>query len=89
MDAMKRPFALHPRFPAEIYTADFSQVVAACSTKKYARLILTAVNNFDKMRETLTVLVDHASERYPHFESERGQRELEQARALLAKVKKG
>ena len=36
--------------------------------------------------EMLDILVDHASEKYPHFESERGQRELTAARALLAKA---
>jgi hypothetical protein len=34
--------------------------------------------------DALRVLVDHASEIYPHFESERGQRDLAQARAALA-----
>ena len=37
--------------------------------------------------EILDILIDHASEKYPHFESERGQRELTEARALLAKAR--
>jgi hypothetical protein len=38
------------------------------------------------LRSILLTLTDHASEMYPHFESERGQREIAQARAIIAKV---
>ena len=31
-------------------------------------------------------LVDHASETYPHFESERGQREIKAARKLIERL---
>jgi len=33
--------------------------------------------------DALRVLVDHAKETYPHFESERGQRDIAQAEAVL------
>ena len=36
-----------------------------------------------RLREALLTLADHASETYPHFESERGQRDIAQARAAL------
>ena len=49
--------------------------------------INSKANLTSKIIEILDILVDHASEKYPHFESERGQRELMIARALLAKVK--
>lgn len=39
------------------------------------------------LRDALGVLIEHASEQYPHFESERGQRDLAQARAAYAKAK--
>ena len=34
----------------------------------------------------LAVITDHACETYPHFEDARGQRDIAQARAVLAKV---
>lgn len=34
----------------------------------------------------LKVMVDHAKETYPHFESERGQRDIAQAEAVLEKA---
>ena len=34
----------------------------------------------------LRTLTDHASETYPHFESERGQREIADARKAIAKA---
>jgi uncharacterized SAM-binding protein YcdF (DUF218 family) len=34
----------------------------------------------------LKILVDHASETYPHFECERGQRDIAQARAAITKA---
>ena len=36
--------------------------------------------------EALKVLVDHASERYPHFESERGQKDIAASQAALRLV---
>ena len=44
--------------------------------------------NAQKMRKLLTVLLDHASETYPHFESERGQKEIAAGRKLLARTEK-
>lgn len=35
----------------------------------------------------LETLADHASEMYPHFESERGQRDIANARAALVRLK--
>lgn len=37
----------------------------------------------------LEVLVEHAQETYPHFESERGQRDIKQALAAIAKATGG
>lgn len=39
-----------------------------------------------EMYDALRVLVDHAQEAYPHFESDRGQRDIASALAVLAKV---
>jgi hypothetical protein len=36
--------------------------------------------------EALRVLVDHAQERYPHFESERGLRDIRQALDVINKI---
>lgn len=36
--------------------------------------------------EALRVLVDHAKEQYPHFESERGQRDITAALQAIAKA---
>ena len=38
------------------------------------------------MLRLLQTLTEHASETYPHFESERGQAELAEARALIARA---
>ena len=35
----------------------------------------------------LAVITDHAGEKYPHFESERGQRDIEAAHAALAQAR--
>ena len=53
-----------------------------------ARLIAQAPF-IPELKDILAVLVDHASERYPHFESPRGQRELKTARALLSRINGG
>lgn len=47
-----------------------------------AKLIASA----PELLGALSVLVDHAEERYPHFESTRGQTDLAQARAAIAKA---
>ena len=39
-----------------------------------------------ELLEALRVLVDHTQEQYPHFESERGQRDIAQALAAIAKA---
>lgn len=39
-----------------------------------------------ELREALAVLLDHAQEQYPHFESERGQRDIAAAQAAIAKA---
>ena len=51
--------------------------------------VIHCCNLYPELVEALAVLTDHASERYPHFESERGQREITAARALLAKCEGG
>src|SRR5213080_987218 len=38
----------------------------------------------DELLAALKVLVDHAQETYPHFESERGQRDIAQSLAAIA-----
>lgn len=43
-------------------------------------------NLHEAMLEALRVLADHADETYPHFESERGQREIDAARAIIARA---
>ena len=39
-----------------------------------------------ELLDILRTLTDHASETYPHFESERGQREITRARNVIAKA---
>lgn len=48
---------------------------------------LSEVGQIVLLRRALQVLVDHASEAYPHFESPRGQRDIEQARHALGRTK--
>jgi len=50
-----------------------------------ARLIAASPD----LLEALRVLVDHAQERYPHFESERGQRDIKAALDAIAKATRG
>lgn len=47
-----------------------------------ARLIAAA----PELLAALQTLTDHAQERYPHFESERGQRDIDAALAAIAKA---
>jgi hypothetical protein len=42
----------------------------------------------DELATALRRMVDHAKEQYPHFESERGQRDIEFAENALGKVSK-
>jgi hypothetical protein len=51
--------------------------------------IVRRYNSAEQLAEALRVLVDHASEMYPHFESERGQRDIADAQAALAQFEKG
>jgi len=44
------------------------------------------ISSSPDLLKALRVLVEHAQEKYPHFESERGQRDIEQALAVLAKA---
>lgn len=78
MDATKRPWVVHPGFPAEIYTADFRRLVAVCSTEERASLIVTACNHFEEMVEALELAVKILTK-------ERG--DYSPITALLAKVK--
>ena len=48
-------------------------------SEAYARLIAAAPD----LLAALDVLTDHAEETYPHFESERGQRDIAAARAAI------
>ena len=51
-----------------------------------ANKIVRAVNAYGDLLEALKAMVDHASEQYPHFESERGQKDIAEARAAIAKA---
>lgn len=57
---------------------------------KVARLATESQAECERMQKRIAALeyalktmVDHACEMYPHFESERGQRDIEQARNAL------
>jgi hypothetical protein len=47
-----------------------------------ARLIAAA----PELLEALRILTEHAQERYPHFESDRGFADIERAQAAIAKA---
>lgn len=51
--------------------------------------VIHCCNLYPELVEALAVLTDHARETYPHFESERGQREIAAARAILSKCEGG
>jgi hypothetical protein len=67
---------------AHVYTGYNAALIAAAPALLAECRRLRADNA--RLREALDVLVDHAEETYPHFESERGQRDIAQARAALA-----
>lgn len=52
-----------------------------------AKRIVNAVNNHKELVETLGTMVAHAKEQYPHFESLRGQKDIQQAEQVLNKAK--
>ena len=46
-----------------------------------------AVTAREALVKALETMTDHAEEVYPHFESERGRRDIKQARAALAQAR--
>jgi hypothetical protein len=62
-------------------------------TKREFYIYLTGLHDaldhsqFYSLFEILSILVDHAEERYPHFESDRGQREIQEAKNTIQKSK--
>lgn len=38
------------------------------------------------LKDALSTMIDHASEKYPHFESERGQRDIKSAKDALLRA---
>ena len=52
-----------------------------------AELIVRGCNLHAQLIEALEVMTEHAGETYPHFESERGQRDIKQAQAVLAQAR--
>ena len=75
-------FTLHNIRGGGTYLAEVASGAKGIDSEANARLIAKA----PEMLALLVILTDHASEQYPHFESERGQRELAQARALLREI---
>ena len=53
------------------------------STTELEGELCKMVNGYTELVELLETITNHASERYPHFESERGQAELRAARRLI------
>lgn len=62
-----------------------AQLVARFNCRGDAVLFCAAPELIDALRE----ITEHAEEQYPHFESERGQRDIAKARALLARIAGG
>jgi hypothetical protein len=55
-------------------------------TKENKAFLVTAVNAHEELVNALKVLIDHAKETYPHFESERGQRDIKAGIEALTKA---
>jgi hypothetical protein len=60
-----------------------ARVATAFECEANAHLIAAAPD----LLTALAVLVDHANEKYPHFESERGQEDIAAAIAAINKAK--
>ena len=61
---------------------------------EYAHLKATVLPERDRLKAinaellaALQIMTDHAAETYPHFKSERGQRDIDAARAAIAKAR--
>lgn len=98
MDKDVFPHVLEQRTPNEFVWLDMTQGsalwVLKFSSKAEAEKARTAfVSGFslalsviEDMSKVLAAIVDHAKKKYPHFESERGQREIKFAISALKKA---
>lgn len=72
-----------------VRNANRMSVLCRLNNKDIAQKIVRAVNAHDELLEALRVLVEHAQETYPHFESERGQVDIKNALNAIAKAEQG
>jgi hypothetical protein len=59
----------------------------APSPEEDANFIVQACNSFNDLLEALEILTEHAQEKYPHFESHRGQQDINRALKAIDKAK--
>ena len=55
--------------------------------KLFGKKTLKAIKLHDELLEALGTLLAHSKEKYPHFESLRGQKDIKQAEQVLNKAK--
>ena len=86
------PELLHiERDGAEVYVTTSNGLERVCTMSRPgeqerladARMIVRAVNARALMVEALQCMIEHAKERFPHFESERGQKDIADAQKAV------
>jgi hypothetical protein len=90
------PWTYHPlptdnKDPNRVYCVDAngSQIADIFNTANNAEENAALIAAAPDILEALIDLLGHAMEQYPHFESPRGQEEIDRARVAIAKAKAG
>lgn len=60
--------------------------IPICSIPKKSPALARLLTQAPAMAKILAVLIEHAKEQFPHFESPRGQREIADAERILAAI---
>ena len=86
------PWGVGREFGTVVASAEPDYVLVRCQENKLERIranaayIVLACNAYPELVRALKIMIAHASETYPHFESERGKIDIQNAKAALEKA---